>query len=236
VKLTHLMAAAAFLAASLTASWAWAEPPDSAARGDAASIRLAQAGGDASRFQLGRHYHRLSPTQPTSSGPEQVEVAEVFWYGCPFCYAFQPHIERWHERKPDHVSFVRLPAVWNPLVRLHARAYYTAEELGLIDEVHAELFHAIHEQGNPLDSEQALESFFARFGVDAEEFHRAYDSYAVHTRLERAEELARRYRIASVPVVVINGRYTTDANMAGGYEQLVELIDVLAAREAARED
>src|SRR5262245_58783300 len=33
------------------------------------------------RFQLGTHYTRLSPTQPTSSSPDQVEVAEVFWYG-----------------------------------------------------------------------------------------------------------------------------------------------------------
>ena len=29
-----------------------------------------------SRFQLGTHYQRLSPTQPTSSSPDQIEVAE----------------------------------------------------------------------------------------------------------------------------------------------------------------
>ena len=65
------------------------------------------------RFELGVHYLRLSPTQPTSSNPDQVEVAEVFWYGCPHCYDFEPYLARWSEQKPEYVSFVRIPALWN---------------------------------------------------------------------------------------------------------------------------
>ena len=62
------------------------------------------------KFEMGVHYLRLSPTQPTSSNPDQVEVCEVFWYGCPHCFAFDPLLERWRESKQDYVSFVRVPA------------------------------------------------------------------------------------------------------------------------------
>src|SRR5690606_17094017 len=122
------------------------------------------------RFQLGVHYERLAPTQPTSSSPDQVEVAEVFWYGCPHCYAFEPQLARWAEQRPEYVSFVRIPALWNPVLRTHARAFYTAEALGKLDEMHTALFTEIHENGNPLDTREALGAFFARFGVEAAEF------------------------------------------------------------------
>lgn len=183
------------------------------------------------RFQLGTHYERLSPTQPTSSSPEQVEVAEIFWYGCVHCYAFDSYLEQWESAKPAYVNFVRVPAVWNPLVQLHARAFYTAEVLGKGQEMHDAFFETIHEDGNLLDSEQALTEFFGRFGVDAETFKTTFDSFEVHTKLQRADELNRRYEISSVPTVVVNGKYKTNATMAGSYEQLIALIDELAASE-----
>jgi protein dithiol oxidoreductase (disulfide-forming) len=185
------------------------------------------------RFQLDTHYRRLSPTQPTSSSPTQVEVAEVFWYGCPHCFSFDPHLARWLPSKAEYVSFVRIPAVWNPLVRLHARAFYTAEELGKGEEMHDAFFREIHVNGNRLDTEQQLEAFFSRFDVDADAFKTAFDSFEVHTKVQRADELARRYEVSSVPSIVINGKYTSDGGMAGGYDELIELIDELAAAERA---
>ncbi|HEX6994853.1 MAG TPA: thiol:disulfide interchange protein DsbA/DsbL [Gammaproteobacteria bacterium] len=203
------------------------EPEDAAARPADAEEAPTSA-----RFQLGVHYERLSPTQPTSSSPDQIEVAEVFWYGCPHCYAFEPYLERWAAQKPADVSFVRIPALWNPVLRTHARAFYTAQVLGKLDEMHSAFFNEIHENGNPLDTREALAEFFARFGVDAAEFERTFDSYdGVHEALQRAEQLNRAYRITSVPTIVVNGKYTTNATLAGSYEQLIELIDELVESE-----
>jgi len=185
------------------------------------------------RFEMGTHYTRLSPTQPTSSNADQVEVAEVFWYGCPHCFAFDPLLEQWREQQPGHVNFVRVPAVWNPLLQLHARAFYTAEALGKGAEMHAEFFREIHDRGSRLDSEEQLQQFFARFNVDAAAFKTAFDSFAVQTKLQRADELNRRYRIESVPTIVVNGKYTTDAPLAGSYEELLTLVDELVAAERA---
>ena len=196
-------------------------------------VMLAQADAISGRFELGEHYQRLSPTQPTSSSPDKIEVAEIFWYGCPHCYTFDPFLESWRPDVPDYVSFVRVPAVWNPLVRLHARAFYTAQALGKGEEMHTAFFREIHVNGNALDSESALASFFGQFGVTAEDFKNAYDSFAVHTNLQKADELSRRYRISSVPTVVVNGKYTTNATMAGGYPTLMEIIDELVAMEAS---
>jgi len=185
------------------------------------------------RFQLGTNYTRLSPTQPTSSSPDQVEVAEVFWYGCPHCYALDPFISSWLKRKPEYVSFVRVPGVGQALWKLHARAFYTAEALGKGAEMHDALFREIHQNGNLLDTEDKLRDFFGKFNVSAADFKSMFDSFSVHTKLQRAEELNRRYRVTGVPAVVVNGKYFTDVGMAGGHEQLIELIDELAAAEHA---
>jgi len=185
------------------------------------------------RFELGVHYARLSPTQPTSSNPDQIEVCEVFWYGCPHCFEFDPDLKRWLETKPDNVSFVRVPAVWNPLLQLHARAFYTAEALGKGAEMHDEFFREINERGKRLDSEAELAAFFGRFDVDATAFKAAFDSFEVHAKLQRADELSRRYRIQSVPTIVVNGKYTTGGGEVGSWEELLALVDELVAVEGA---
>lgn len=183
------------------------------------------------RFKLGQHYERLSPTQPTSSSPDQVEVAEIFWYGCNHCYDFDPYVENWLGKKPEGVTFVRVPAVWNPLVKLHARAFYTAQALGKGDEMHASFFREIHVNKNSLGSERALQEFFGRYGVSSEDFKNAFDSLGVFTKLQRAEKLAQRYRVSSVPMIVVNGKYTSSASQTGGYDSLMELIDDLVILE-----
>ena len=78
-----------------------------------------------SEFREGQHYTRLVPSQPTIGGADKIEVAEFFWYGCPHCYDLEPTINRWEENKPANVRFVRVPAMWNDVLKLHAQLYYT---------------------------------------------------------------------------------------------------------------
>jgi thiol:disulfide interchange protein DsbA len=187
----------------------------------------------AGRFQLGTHYGRLSPTQRTmTADAKSVEVTEAFWYGCPHCAAAEPFFQRWLETKPDYVTFVRLPITWNDVAIVHARVYYTAEALDKVEEMHPAFFNEIHENRNPLVSEEALIEFFGRFGVSAEEFRRAWSSPGVlEAKLPRANEFMRRYQVDGVPAVIINGKYTTSVGEAGSHEALMELINELAAAE-----
>jgi len=200
-------------------------------------IVLAQANtaGAGRQFELGEDYERLTPAQPTSSGPEQIEVAEVFWYACPHCYTFDPYLESWKENLPGDVSFVRIPVLWAGIHQMHARIYYTAETLNKLDEMHADVFREIHVNRNGLDNAAAIGSFFENYGVDAATFDSTFESFAVYTKLQRADELARRYRISSVPTIIVNGKYTTSATMAGSYPRLLEVIDELIDMERAGE-
>jgi thiol:disulfide interchange protein DsbA len=207
-------------------------------------IILAQAAAPAPnrewKYKEGTNFVRMVPTQPTVGGADKIEVAEIFWYGCAHCYDFETYINRWLESKPANVRFVRIPAVWNPLVKLHAQLYYTEEVLvknGKIADpaqFRAAVFAEYHRRGNRLASESAIQELFAKHGVSADDFSNTWKSFEVSQKLRVAQDLARRYSIASVPAVVVNGKYRTGAGEAGGYPALMELIDELIARETVR--
>ena len=192
------------------------------------------------QFKEGQHYVRMVPAQPTVGGADKIEVAEFFWYGCPHCYDMEPFINKWAEGKDPGVRFVKVPATWNSLVRLHAQLYYTEEVLsrnGVIKDPAAfreAVFQEYHRRGNRMTSEDAIQKIFARFGVADEQFRSTWSSFEVNQKLRVADDLSRRYSISSVPAIVVNGKYRSGAGEAGGYPKLMELIDELVAREGLR--
>jgi len=192
------------------------------------------------KFKENQHYYRLVPTQPTVGGADKIEVAEFFWYGCPHCFDFEPYINKWAAEKPANVRFVHVPAMWNRGLALHAQLYYTEEVLernGAIKDPAAfreGVFTEYHRRGNRLASKASIQTLFARYGVSAEDFENTWKSFEVSQKLRVAADLARRYGIASVPAIVVNGKYRTGAAEAGSYPKLLEVIDELVARESAR--
>jgi len=207
------------------------------AQADEASVSAAQQDW---KFTEGTHYARMVPTQPTVGGADKIEVAEIFWYGCAHCYDFEPFINGWAENKPANVSFVRIPAIWNPLVKLHAQLYYTEEVLvknGKIadpEQFRAAVFAEYHRRGNRLASMDAIQALFEKHGISADDFNNTWGSFEVSQKLRVAQDLARRYSITGVPAVVVNGKYRSGAAEAGGYPRLLELVDELIVRESIR--
>jgi thiol:disulfide interchange protein DsbA len=212
-------------------------------RGDTALERLAALTPaqqpPAGRWKVGTHYIPLLPAQPTSAAPGKVEVVEVFWYGCPHCYALEPYLESWDKSKPSYVEFMRVPVMWSGVHRAHARLYYTLEALGRSD-LHKAVFDTIHGRSNMLvsnDDARTLEmdvAFAQAHGIEPEAFKKAWNSFSVNSSLQRAEELTRRYKVEGVPLVVINGKYISDVGHAGGQNELVALIKDLTASENHR--
>jgi len=163
----------------------------------------------------GVNYKLLKPPVPTNVAPGKVEVVEVFWYACGHCYLLEPKIEAWERKgKPANVQVVRMPAVWNEQLKTHARLFYTIEVLGK-PELNTEAFREINVRGNRLDTPEKIEAFFTSRGVSKADFQKTFSGFAVESKLARAADLNKRYRIASTPTVVINGRYVTDVAMAG---------------------
>jgi thiol:disulfide interchange protein DsbA len=188
------------------------------------------------RWQPGVNYDPVVPAQPTSVPAGKVEVMEVFWYACPHCFALEPYLASWRKNKPEYVQFVRVPVMWGPVHRAHARLYYTLQALGHND-LDGRVFDTIHKDhnllvGNSDEQTLALQTEFAKAnGIDPEAFRKAYDSFSVNTNLQRAEEVTLRYHVSGVPLMVINGKYTSDVDKAGTQEKLIAIVDDLAASE-----
>jgi len=177
-------------------------------------------------------HREITPPQPTQTG-DRIEVIEVFWYGCPHCYDFEPYLEKWLETRPQDVEFRRMPGIFNKNWIAHAKAFYTAQALNVLDRIHRPLFDAIHQQRRKLDDERALKAFFQEQGVDGGQFTEVYRSEEVDKRVKQAFLLGQRYKIAGVPSVIINGKYLTSGNDAGSLANVVTVMNRLIDRERA---
>ncbi|MDD2724500.1 MAG: thiol:disulfide interchange protein DsbA/DsbL [Methylovulum sp.] len=178
-------------------------------------------------------YETLSSPQPTQH-PDKIEVIEFFWYGCPHCYAFEPELAKWVKKLPKNVEFIRQPAVFSELWGKHAKAYFVAESLGVVEKVHADLFDAIQNKKEKLESEEDQAKFFVAHGVKEADFHDAYKSFAVDSKMRQASVTAGRYGITGVPAVIVNGKYLTNGPLAGSHEKMIEVMDKLIKQEGAK--
>ncbi|WP_297528184.1 thiol:disulfide interchange protein DsbA/DsbL [Thiohalobacter sp.] len=180
----------------------------------------------AAEFEAGKDYLTIRPAQPTND-PARIEVVEMFWYGCPHCFQLEPLIEEWAAKLPDDVNFLRVPAVLSPRWELLAKAWYTAELLGVTDRIHKALFDEIHVKRKRINSEPALRSFFVQQGVKGEDFDNTFNSFGVAAKVNRARQLTRNYGIRGVPSMIVEGRYRTSATEAGSHERMLEVVDYL---------
>jgi len=207
-----------------------------------AATTPAPASGNLSGWKQGEHYTAYPVARPVSTPPGKVEVVEAFWYGCGHCYTLEPRVEAWEKSKPDWIALKRVPVIWNEVTREDARLYYTLESLGRVGDLHGEVFRQIHAKGQPLTvirggrvdkaaTEKAAREFLMANGVSAEDFAKHYRTFSTENKLRQAENLSRQYMIDHTPMVVVHGKYLTDAEMAGGLDKLFQLVNDLAARE-----
>lgn len=176
--------------------------------------------------QFDGDYRVVEPPQPTQTG-DKIEVLEIFWYGCPHCYHFESYIHKWLQTKPDDVAFRRMPAVISKNWLPHARAYYAAVKLGVLDQIHTPLFNAIHRDRKPIFSESQLKDFFVSLGIDGDRFEQAYNSNEVDTKIKQAFYMERNYKITGVPTVVVGGKYLTSAMLTGSFEKMIDTVNYL---------
>jgi thiol:disulfide interchange protein DsbA len=185
------------------------------------------------QYVEGLHYQRLDPALPTSSGAGRIEVVELFLYACPHCRELEPRLLQWLEGKSEYVDFRPLPAIVGPPWADQARAFYTAEKLGVLDTAHSALFESIHRDGKRYASDQSVMEFFVGQGIAPEDFVSAYHSPEVDGKVSQARVMTVRYGIRGVPAVVINGKYVTAQYFTGTQEAMLEVVDMLVERERA---
>jgi protein dithiol oxidoreductase (disulfide-forming) len=184
----------------------------------------------AAEFREGEHYQRL-PVPVETRNPDKVEVVEVFSYACIHCKNFEGEAEAWRAQAPDYVDYQRLPATFNDTWKALAQGYYTAEALGVTEQVHRPIFSAIHERGqNVADPERMAEVFAAEAGIAAEQFHQTFRSFGVRSRVQQADARGRAYRLTGTPAMIVDGMYRVDARGAGSNAGMLEVVDYLVAQ------
>ncbi|MFT4606821.1 MAG: thiol:disulfide interchange protein DsbA [Urechidicola sp.] len=180
----------------------------------------------------GVDYKAISPAVKTSY-PDKVVVTEIFWYGCPHCFRFEPYVENWQKKIPPGVVFEQVPSVLNPSWSTHARTFYALKLMGVQEQVHKKLFDAIHVERNRLNSIDQLADFVADQGLDEKLFRESYASFPVDTQIRKNSQSEKRYGHNGVPAIIVNGKYLASGSMAGSNDRLIKIIDYLVASELA---
>ena len=187
-------------------------------------------------FQEGVNYVPVSPAQPTSVDKGQIEVIEFFWYGCPHCFALEPYLESWLKHKPANVVFKRVPgALPGSEWITDAQAYYTAQALGLEPKITTPLFNAIHlkRQVDLARSQDALQKFFADYGVSKKDFDSAWNSFSVKLKMNQAADMEQRYGLEGVPTIIVNGKWKTGAGYQMEPSEIMKCVQYLVEKEQA---
>lgn len=215
-------------------------PAPTPAAAPAAPVTLAQAAPPAApapntapaapAFREGVHYTVISPPIPTQVPAGKAEVVEMFWYGCPHCYALEPAIHKFLQNKPANVEFRRVPATLSPRWAYHAKLYYVGQLLDPNGEknVHGKTFEALQKQHRKIDNDDALQRFFGELGFAPDQISKALQSMEMQAMLARSDEIGAKSKADSVPVLIINGKYMTSPSKVGTEEKLLELVNYLS--------
>ena len=191
------------------------------------------AGTASSQIQLGREFQRIEPQRPVAEGG-RIEVIEFFYYGCPVCYETQPFLSRWLGTTPEYVAIRRVPALsteaWEPFAKL----FYTLETLGQVGRLHWPVYDHFHFENVRLSDEKIMVDWVARNGIERQKFVETYGSSGVAAKVAQARELLKAYDVRGVPTFIVDGKFLTSARLAGGTEQVVQVVDHLV--KLAREE
>ena len=179
----------------------------------------------------GTDYRTVDPPQHSDSPPGKIEVLEFFSWGCPHCNEFNPLITQWAEKAPKDVVLKRVATgmgrtAWTNL----ARAYYALGSLGFADSLNAPIFHAIHEEHQPLFDEGAITAWVGKHGVDPAKFRTAFDSFGVNTQLNQAEQMVENYKVDGVPSLAVGGKYMVLGN---SFEEIIAHLDAVVTKVRA---
>ena len=161
----------------------------------------------------GVEYQRLSQPQPTDTG-KKVEVLEFFWYNCPHCHAFEPHLAEWAKKQGDRIVLKRIPVGFRESFVPQQKLYFALEAMNRLD-LHTVVFDAIHQRRMKLNTEPEIMAFIEKQSIDSKKFGETFNSFSVQSKVSRVRQLQEAFRIDGVPTVAIDGQYVTSPSIVG---------------------
>lgn len=185
-------------------------------------------------YQEGVHYFKISQV-PAQTDSKTVEVTEMFSYACSHCNTIEPFLQSWNQSKPDNVVFNRIGVAFGRQTwEMMARAYITAEMLGIADESHPAMMDAIWKEGKQFRSVDEIADFYTRFGVEKSAFIANYQSFAADSQLRKSQRDVQLFGIAGTPSLVVNRKYRVGSNKdVTDFNAMLDVVDFLIAKETA---
>ncbi|OOG40259.1 thiol:disulfide interchange protein DsbA/DsbL [Rhodanobacter sp. C05] len=180
-------------------------------------------------YTEGNEYVTLPGPHQRYSDTGKVEVVEVFSYGCIHCAHFAPIAEKLRKELPAGVEFKLVPAPFSEQWLPFARAYYAANQLGVVDRTHRQLFTAKFDEHYPINSMDELADFYAGQGVNRAKFLRIATSPEATAKLNNDLTLIQKWQVDGTPSIVIDGKYKV--TNVQSQEQLAAVALWLAKRE-----
>ncbi|SDK44988.1 thiol:disulfide interchange protein DsbA/DsbL [Microbulbifer yueqingensis] len=210
-------------------------------------LSLTACAQDNGQFKAGQHYQVLPQAVPQGDDGK-IEVTELFWYGCGHCYHFEPMLNKWEAETPADVELVKIPAIWQPVMEVHARLYYVADAMGVLDKMHQPVFNAINNQRKMFANRDgrewnpdmdAIKALFNEHGADGEKAVKLMNSFAINSKVKQGMANQRAYQLAGTPEMVVAGKYRISTSLPGfkgksdGQQLMLDVADYLIEKERA---
>jgi len=208
-------------------------------------VAAASVSAQSGQWQEGKHYFKIDPPQATAQ-TDKVEVTEVFSYGCPACFSAAPKVKEIKAKLPPNVVMNYVPASWNQGEQwpLFQRAYFTAQVLGVAEKAHEDMFSAIWSNGplavvvngkikDPAPTLDDVAKFYEKYGVKATDFTGVANSFAINTKMKKADAFIKAVQVDSTPTFIVNGKYRLTGQSAGSWDNLQAIVLHLVAQESA---
>ena len=180
--------------------------------------------------QSGPGYVTLKERAPVDAPAGQVEVVEFFGYFCPHCNTFEPTLNAWAKTAPKDIVLHRVPVNFNAKTVPMQKLYYTLEGMGKLEPLHAQAFRYIHVERKPLQEDEQVFAWAKGQGLDLPKFKEMYNSFGVANQIRKATQLQQAYDVEGVPSMGVAGRYYVDGTMAGSMENVLRIVEQLAAQ------
>jgi len=195
----------------------------------ASTVWSPSAQAQADKFVAGDDYVALESRAPVEAAAGKVEVVEFFWYSCPHCNAFEPTLAAWIKKLPKDVAFRRAPVAFRDDFVPQQRLYYALDAMGLVEQLHAKVFAAIHTEKQDLSKNAAILDWVAKQGVDKAKFSEQFNSFSVASKASKAAQLQNAYKVEGVPALGVAGRFYVDGSLAKGMERALKVVESLVA-------
>lgn len=178
--------------------------------------------------QAGTDYLVVDKPAPVEAPAGKIEVVEFFWYSCSHCNAFEPTFASWIKRAPKDLVVRRVPVAFQNSFVPQQRLFYALEAMGLVDQLHAKVFAAVHVEKQDLAKDDAIVNWVVKQGVDKAKFLEHFNSFSVSTKATRGTQLQNAYKVEGVPALGVAGRFYTDGSLAKSMDRAIQVVEFLA--------